>query len=208
MTELRYPRLSRESGRAADVTLPRTGWTRRTRGGSAPAGALPEHQDPGEQIAHVTHALLSARSGRSVSGVIPSRREGAILPQPGTVGGSWMVACERRGGRDSERTAACPGEGAPDPHCDDDSRVPQRDPTDSGSAERADSPVHTPADDGDGHGEHERDQREHEVHRDECCGAVVAREVHQPVDPDEGGPPGCHEEQPTQQPLTTRRYGR
>ena len=69
------------------------------------------------------------------------------------------------------------------------------------------APAHPPADDGDGDGQGERDGRDHHVHGDERRAAVLAGDVHQARDPDEGGPGRGRDEQPAQHVAPISRRG-
>jgi two-component system sensor histidine kinase MprB len=60
------------------------------------------------------------------------------------------------------------------------------------------APAHPPAHDGDGDGQREGDGRDHDVHGDERRAAVLAGDVHQARDPDEGRPRGRREQQPAE----------
>jgi two-component system sensor histidine kinase MprB len=60
------------------------------------------------------------------------------------------------------------------------------------------APPHPPSDDRDGDGEPEGDGRDHDVHNDEGRAAVLAGDVHQARDPDEGGPGGGRDQQPAE----------
>lgn len=60
------------------------------------------------------------------------------------------------------------------------------------------APSHPPPHDRDRHGQREGDGGDHGVHGDERCAAVLAGDVHQARDPDEGRPGGRREEQPAE----------